>query len=192
MVLVSCGILCGRLVSLTKTLQSLQSIVSQTLIHTEMIYFSATVWRIVFDRYYSTLCWHYFVFCKDRPRWRQRVFDLLPSNLLSAGYFVAFSLNITLRPSLSHRWITSLRWNWGKINVLYNTIFGVFVFHSEFCTLFIFLTLDVFMYDRAYRAYYTGCYTNLTDCGVNGCFTHDLLFTQPRCPSLSTQHLILH
>ena len=40
-----------------------------------------------------------------------------------------------------------------------------------------FLTLDVFMFDRAYRAYYTGCYTNLTDCGVNGCFTHDRLFT---------------
>ena len=69
-------------------------------------------------------------------------------------------------------------------------IFGVFVFYSEFCTLFIFLTLDAFMYDRAHRAYYTGCYTNLTDCGVNGCFTRDRLFTQPRCPSLSTQHLI--
>ena len=39
MVLVSCGILCGRLGPLTKTLKSLESIVSQTLIHTEMIYF---------------------------------------------------------------------------------------------------------------------------------------------------------
>ena len=134
MVLVSCRILCGLLGSLTKTLQSLQTIVS----HTEMIYFSAAVWRIVFDRYYSTLRWRYFVFCKDRPRWRQRVFDLLPSNLLSAGYFIAFSLIITLRQSLSHRWITSLRWNWGKINVLHNMIFGVFVFYSEFCSLFIF------------------------------------------------------
>lgn len=138
MVLVSCGSLCWLLGSLTKTLESLQSIVSQTLIHTEMIYFSAAVWRIVFDRFYSTLRWRYFVFCKDRPRWRQRVFDLLPSNLLSAGHFIAFSLIITLRSSLSHRWITSLRWNWGKINVVYNMIFGVFVFYSEFCTLFIF------------------------------------------------------
>ena len=109
-----------------------------------MIYFSAAVWRIVFDRYYSTLRWRYFVFCKDRPRWRQRVFDLLPSNLPSAGYFMAFSLIITLRQSLSHRWITSLRWNWGKINVLYNMIFGVFVFHSEFCTLFIFFDTRCF------------------------------------------------
>lgn len=138
MVLVSCGILCGLLGSLTKTLQSLQSIITQTLIHSKMIYFSAAVSRIVFDRYYSTLRRRYFVFCKDRPRWRQRVFYVLPSNLLSAGYFIAFSLIITLRPSLSHRWITSLRWNWGKINVLYNMIFGVFVFYSEFCTLFIF------------------------------------------------------
>ena len=87
MVLVSCGSLCGLLGSLTKTLESLQSIVSQTMIPTEMIYFSAAVWRIVFERFYGTLRWRYFVFCKDRPRWRQRVFDLLPSNLLSAGNF---------------------------------------------------------------------------------------------------------
>lgn len=113
MVLVSCRILCGLLGSLTKILQSLQTIVS----HTEMIYFSAAVWRIVFDRYYSTLRWRYFVFCKDRPRWRQRVFDLLPSNLLSASYFVAFSLikyNIKAKfvPPLNNVASLELRQNW--------------------------------------------------------------------------------
>ena len=82
-----------------------------------MIYFSAAVWRIVFDRYYSTLRWRYFVFCKDRPRWRQRVFDLLPSNLLSASYFVAFSLikyNIKAKfvPPLNNVASLELRQNW--------------------------------------------------------------------------------
>ena len=65
----------------------------------------------------STLRWRYFVLYKDRPRWRQRVFDLLPSNLLSASYFVAFSLikyNIKAKfvPPLNNVASLELRQNW--------------------------------------------------------------------------------
>ena len=99
MALVSCRILCRLLSSLTKTLQSLKSIVSQTLALFTLKWLIFPLFEALFLTDIVTL----YVdvtsrfFCKDRPRWRQRVFDLLLSNLLSARHFLASFLNITFK-----------------------------------------------------------------------------------------------
>ena len=90
MALVSCRILCRLLGSLTKTLQSLQSIVFTV----KWFIFPL---QFVFDRYYSTLRWRYFVFCKDRPRWRQTRLRFTTIQLAICGLFYRIFSNYNIK-----------------------------------------------------------------------------------------------